>query len=54
MTIILVVLALTAGLALLGIGLLREIRRDGYGYRPPPRSHVDEPETPGRLAPLGC
>lgn len=54
MTTIVLLVAIIAGLAVLAMGLFHEIRRDGYGFRPPPRSHADEEETPGRLAPLGC
>jgi len=34
---------LSAALLLLasGAGLVRAIRRDGLGHRPPPRSHLD-------------
>jgi len=48
------VLALLGVLLLALVALGHEIRRDGYGQRPPPRSRMDEAEERwvqlGRLA----
>ncbi|MBA2456662.1 MAG: hypothetical protein H0V48_09020 [Nocardioidaceae bacterium] len=45
MTIFVVLLAVTAAIVLFGMALAREIRSDGYGQRPPPRSRADEDES---------
>ena len=42
MTIFFALLIAVAAVILLGIGLAHEVRRDGYGHRPPPRSHFDD------------
>ena len=43
MTLLLVLLVL---LAVLAIALAREVRADGYGRRPAPRSHLSELPAP--------
>jgi hypothetical protein len=44
MTLIILLLSSVLLLALV-VELAREIRADGYGHRPPPRSRADESES---------
>jgi hypothetical protein len=53
MSIFLVLLTVTAAVLMVA-ALRREIGRDGYGYRPPPRSHAGEDERVSRLSALSC
>ena len=50
MTTIFVLLVLTVVLFLIALGLAREINGDGYGHRPPPRSHADDDASARPLA----
>jgi len=47
---IILFLVLTIAFAAMAVQLVRTLRGDGYGFRPPPRSHREEvdPKSPYR------
>ena len=45
MTLLMLLFTSALLLAVVGVVLVREVRCDGYGHRPPPRSRVDEEES---------